>query len=184
MITTDELEAARPDLEDLLAEVLTSVFGEQAHPVDDDLPDGGHAVARLAVADEADGGHLGVRVRTGPVLSRLLASRMFSAGDPSQDDLLDAVGELGNIAAGNVKSLFFASARLSLPDPALDAGPAVDRGSTTVRASVLGQVVELALTPGAPVDGLTWPPTASDDLPHARPHDRPHDTHPELETLS
>ena len=178
MITVDELEAARPDLEDLLTEVLTSVFGEQAHPVDDELPDGDQASARLAVADQADGGHLGVRVRTGAVLSRLLASRMFSAGDPGPDDLLDAVGELGNIAAGNVKSLFFASARLSLPDPALGAshagtaGAGAPEGSTTVRAAVLGQVVELALTPGAPPDGLTWPPPTSDD------------THDELETLS
>jgi len=190
MITHDELEFARPDLEALLLEVLTSVFTEEAYPDDSPLPDGDLVTARLSILEEGGASHLGVEIRTGGVLARLLAWRMFGADDPREPDLLDAVGELGNIAAGNVKSLLFHAGRLSLPGARLDgaaahappAGPAAElppdpaadpggdrHAPVTVGAAVLGQVVRLTLTPGADPDGLTWPPTTDDELLETQP---------------
>lgn len=178
MITHDELEFARPDLEALLLEVLTSVFTEEAYPDDSPLPDGDLVTARLSILEEAGDSHLGVEIRTGGVLARLLAWRMFGADDPREPDLLDAVGELGNIAAGNVKSLLFHAARLSLPGARLagvlandpPGAPADGRfAPVTVGAAVLGQVVRLTLTPGADPDGLTWPPTTDDELLETQP---------------
>ncbi len=178
MITPEELHDAREDLAGMLTEVLTSVFAEEATVDVAPLPDGRHATARLAVLDELDGSHLGVEVRTGAALARVLAWRMFTAGEPTREDLLDAVGELGNIAAGNVKSLLFSSARLSLPLPAVtddeqpssaEGGPgdgAAPPGAVTITATVLGQVVELVLDPDPDLDGLHWPPTgATSTLP-------------------
>ena len=55
----------------------------------------------------ATGADLGVQVRVSSVLGQRLAARMFACEEPGRDDLLDAVGELGNIAGGNVKSLLF-----------------------------------------------------------------------------
>ncbi len=172
MIGADELEDTRPDLEALLSEVLTSVFAEEAYPTVDMPPAADRVCTRLSVADESDGTHLGVQLRVGPVLARLLAWRMFSAGNPTTEDLLDAVGELGNIAAGNVKALLFRSARLSLPASTLGGDPAAGLPdppeAVSVCATVLGEVVELVLLPGAPAHGLTWPPTTDDEVLETR----------------
>jgi hypothetical protein len=165
--TIDELEDVRQDLETLLTDVLYSVVGEEAYPTDDPLPHGPVASARLSAHDMLLDAYLGIHVRVGAVLARLLASRMMAVGDPSPDDLLDAVGELGNIIGGNVKTLLFHTARLSLPVADLaDEGtdPDLEIPGVVVRAQVFGQVAELALIPDAPVDGLFWPPSAVDDV--------------------
>jgi hypothetical protein len=170
--TIDELEDVRPDLETLLTDVLYSVVGEEAYPTDDSLPHGPVASSRLAAHDELTDTYLGMRIRVGAVLARLLASRMMAVGDPSPEDLLDAVGELGNIIGGNVKTLMFHTARLSLPvadlaDQGVDPDPELP--AVLVRAQVFGQVAELALTPGAPIDGLFWPPSVVDDVMESTP---------------
>jgi chemotaxis protein CheX len=165
--TVDELEDVRADLEILLTDVLYSVVGEEAYPTDEPLSLGPLAISRLAAHDELADTHLSMQVRVGAVLARLLASRMMAVGDPSPDDLLDAVGELGNIIGGNVKTLLFHTARLSLPVADLiDRGtdPDLEVRGVTVRAQVFGQVAELALIPDAPVDGLFWPPSVVDDV--------------------
>lgn len=168
MTTVDELEDVRQDLETLLTDVLYSVVGEEAYPTDDPLPGGPLAASRLAAHDELADSYLGIQVRVGAVLARLLASRMMAVGDPSPDDLLDAVGELGNIIGGNVKTLMFHTARLSLPVADLTDQRYDDemspKGGVTVRAQVFGQVAELALIPDAPIDGLIWPPSVVDDV--------------------
>jgi hypothetical protein len=165
--TIDELEDARAELEALLTDVLCSVVGEEAYPIDDPLPGGPLAASRLAAHDELADTYLGIQVRVGAVLARLLASRMMAVGDPAPDDFLDAVGELGNIIGGNVKTLLFHSARLSLPvadltEQGID--PGLEDPRVTVRAQVFGQVAELVLIPHAPVDDLFWPPSVVDDL--------------------
>lgn len=160
MTTIDDLEDAQQDLESLLTDVLYSVLGEEAYPSLDALPAGPVATSWLAAHDELEDTFLGIEVRVGAVLARLLASRMMAAGDPSPDDLIDTVGELGNIIGGNVKTLLFHTARLSLPVAELAATPDDRPGaSVCVRASVFGQVAELQLIPDAPVDGLYWPPS-------------------------
>ena len=166
------LEREREDLQGLFADVVVAVLGEEPEGMatgttpDADL-DGG-AGALLAIHDERDDSYLGVQVRVSAALARLLAARMLASDDPSRDDLLDAVGELGNIAGGNVKSLLFTSARLSLPSAALGDTvlPASREGSaepTVIRALVLGEVVELALVPHVNGDGLLWPPSLTSE---------------------
>lgn len=175
MTSYGDLGEIRPDLELLLTDVLSSVLSEEAYPVESPVespvdgpaaPNGAGAVigARLAIHDEADDSYLGVEVRVDAMLARLLAARMLSAGTPSHDDVLDAVGELGNIVAGNVKSLLFHTARLSLPmaDPA-GAGTTADPPSAVrVAAAVLGQVAELSLVPHVAPDDHAWPPVLAD----------------------
>lgn len=162
MSAIDEFEEAREDLEALLIEVLGSVFGEEAAPVwDTELPPGHVVSSRLAIHDEVDDSYTLVEVRTSAIVARVLASRMLLTADPGPDDLLDAVGELGNIAGGNVKSLLRHSCRLSLPTAEMTDGVTPPAGDgVTVRAAVLGQVVELTVHPAAEVSGLTWPGTA------------------------
>lgn len=164
MTTIDELEEARQDLESLLVDVLYSVLGEEAYPGEETLPSGPIASARLAAHDELEDTYLGIQVRVGAVLARLLASRMMSVGDPSPDDLIDTVGELGNIIGGNVKTLLFQTARLSLPVAELAGGGEPVDDALRVAASVFGQVAELTLQPEAPIDGLYWPPSVKDEV--------------------
>ena len=175
-----EIEAARPDLEGLLTDVLAAVLAEEVevlpasaatHPTDPSgAPD---AAALVAVRDDRTGTDLGVHVRVSPVLARLLAARMFACDEPVSEDLLDAVGELGNIAGGNVKSLLFPSdstARLSLPSAVLG-GPATAPPASgdaprpaVLRALVLGEPVELTLVPNVEAGALIWPPTAATEV--------------------
>jgi chemotaxis protein CheX len=166
------LHTEREDLESLFSDVVVAVLGEEVEAIttgtapDADV-DGG-AGALLAIHDERDDTYLGVHVRVSGELARLLAARMMACEDPSREDLLDAVGELGNIAGGNVKSLLFTSARLSLPSAARDDTglPPAREGApepTVIRALVLGQVAELALVPHVDGDGLLWPPSVESD---------------------
>ncbi|GEM_PF-872500 len=165
MSAIDEFEQAREDLEALLIEVLGSVFGEEAAPVwGQELPPGPMVVSRLAIHDEVDDSYTMVEVRTSAVVARVLAGRMLLTADPGPDDLLDALGELGNIAGGNVKSLLRHSCRLSLPTAELSPGPAeVAVDGFTVRSAVLGQVVELTVHSVDTIEGLLWPGTASEE---------------------
>jgi hypothetical protein len=162
--TIEELEDAREDLESLLSDVLISVLGEEAYPTEDPLAPGPIASAHLAAHDQIEHSYLGIQIRLGAVLARILAGRMMSIGDPGPDDLVDTVGELGNILGGNVKTLFFQSARLSLPVAELGgAGQVFDQG-IRVAASVFGQAVELLLQPDISVDDLYWPPSMRDEV--------------------
>jgi Chemotaxis phosphatase CheX len=167
----DEFEAAREDLEALLIEVLGTVAGEEAMPVwgDEELPPGPVVSSRLAIHDEDDDSYTMVSIRTSSIVARVLASRMLLTPDPGADDLLDAVGELGNIAGGNVKSLLRHQCRLSLPTAEVtEHGPDAEApGGITVRAAVLGQVVELSVDVADDVTGLYWPGAGSAALDEA-----------------
>jgi len=168
MTAIDDLEDARQDLESLLLDVLNSTLGEEAFTTDEPLPPGPIATSRLSIHDEVEDAYLGIEVRVGAVLARLLASKMMAAGDPTPDDLLDAVGELGNIVGGNVKTLLYHTARLSLPMADLNAEIGQEseedlHGSLRIAASAFGQTAQVTLTPDAPVDGLYWPPSQEDE---------------------
>jgi hypothetical protein len=164
MITAEELEDAREDLESLLMDVLFSILGEEAYLTEDPLAPGPVADAHLAAHDEVEDFYLGIQVRLGAVLARMLAGRMMSIGDPGPDDLVDSVGELGNIVGGNVKTLLFHTARLSLPVAELGGSGPVFDGGVRVAASVFGQVVELLLQPDASTEGLYWPSSMNDEV--------------------
>lgn len=169
MTTMEELEDVRIDLEALLADVLYSVLGEEAYPAEETLGAGQVATARLAIHDELADSYLGVEVRVGVVLARVLASRMLMIGAPSEDDLVDAVGELGNIVGGNVKTMLYHSARLSLPVAEVipAARPAVP-DEVAVRGLVFGQVAEMALHLEPSTEGLYWPPSTTEETVEAQ----------------
>jgi CheY-specific phosphatase CheX len=179
-----ELAEVREDLETLLADVLRSVFGEEAEPLPEGVEasptdaDDRSAVSLLSIVDDADGRLLGVRVRVTGRLAQVLAARMFGTEEPESEDLLDAVGELGNIAGGNVKALLFSgsgTARLSLPSAALGRAvvpvplPEGAPAPATVRALVLGDMAELTLLPQMTGDDLVWPPVVRSEVLEARP---------------
>jgi hypothetical protein len=179
-----ELEEIREDLETLLADVLRSVFGEETEPAPDGVDaapadgDDRPAVSLLAIVDDADGGRLGVRVQVSGRLAQVLAARMFGSEEPGSEDLLDAVGELGNITGGNVKALLFGgsgTARLSLPSAALGRAvvpvpvPEGAPAPATVRAFVLGDLAELTLLPQLAGDDLVWPPVVRSEVLEAQP---------------
>ena len=178
-----DVDEVREDLETLLGDVLRSVFEEEPEPLPEGVdgppaaPDDRPAASLLAIADDAADARLGVRVRVTGRLAHLLAARMFGTEEPERDDLLDAVGELGNIAGGNVKSLLFGSAgaRLSLPSAGLgDAAAEVSTtegapAPTTVRAVVLGDVAELTLIPQLEGDDLVWPPVLRSEVLEGQP---------------
>jgi hypothetical protein len=173
------LEREREDLEALLADVLVSVLSEEAEVLGTgSTPDAaldGAPGAVLGIRDPRDDSHLGVQVRVSAALAEQLTARMMATAEPGRDDLLDAVGEFGNIAGGQVKSLLLPSARLSLPSATLDSAglPPAREGSaepTVIHASVLGEPVELALVPHVVGDGLLWPPAEapSEELQEAQ----------------
>jgi Chemotaxis phosphatase CheX len=164
MTTFDDLVEAQEELDGIVIDVLGSILVEEAAPAFHDLPDGPIASARLAIHDESDDSFAVVEVRVGIALARVMAGRMMFVADPDDEDVLDAVAELGNICGGNVKSLLCQHARLSLPTADISTGPASLNGtSVRVRAVVLGHLVELAVTPGASIEGLDWPPAAVDE---------------------
>ena len=168
----DSLVKEREDLEALVADVVANVFGEEAETImtatgtDGAGADG--AAALLVIHDESDDTYLGVQVRVSSALATLLAARMLACSEPTPEDLLDAVGELGNIVGGNVKSLLFTSARLSLPSAALGdvaLPPAREdaAGPTLISADVLGEPLVLVLVPHVDGVGPVWPPSAGSE---------------------
>jgi hypothetical protein len=164
MTTFDDLVTAHDELDAIVTDVLGSILGEEAVPAHHAMPDGPVASARLAIHDSADDSFAVVEVRVGLALARVLAGRMMFLADPEDEDVLDAVAELGNICAGNVKSLLCQHARLSLPTAGMGPGaPTLSDADVQVRAVVLGHLVELAVTTGADVEGLDWPPVAADE---------------------
>lgn len=159
-----QIEDARPDLEDILVEVLGLVFVDEAYAVDpvhagvadDDQP---VALAKLEIHDPQDRTFTVVEVRLGHAAAVALTRSMLELPEPEDADLLDAVGELGNIAAGNVKSLLGTTARLSLPFaevvPVLP--ELAEHTGVTVAAIVAGHSVQLAVFAADTSTGALWP---------------------------
>jgi CheY-specific phosphatase CheX len=166
MITPREIEEMSADLAATLADVLSTVLSQEAAETTEPMAPGLVAIASLAILDETSGGITGVELQVGTSLAQVLAGRMMSVAAPQDEDIIDAVSELGNIAAGSAKSLLFKHARLSLPMSriqSVDAGePQAD--AQAVRAIVLGHVVQLTVIPHVDAEGLIWPPVVSDEL--------------------
>jgi hypothetical protein len=170
-----DLEEARDELDAILTDVLSAVLAEEAMATNHHLPTGPLAVARLAIHDRDGDGYAVVEVRTGVSLARVIAARMMSVASPVVDDIVDSVAEIGNIAAGNVKTLLCRHARLSLPTseiteqaPYAEPSSPAD-GGACVRAIVLGHVAQLAIQPEAPIGGLIWPPFTPDEIQERSP---------------
>ena len=166
MSLVDEFEEAREDLEALLVECLGTVLNEEAGIAwGVELPPGPTFSARLAIHDAEDDTYTEVVVSTSAPVARLFAARMMAVAEPSTDDMLDAICELGNITGGNVKSLLRHACRLSLPTAEVTQMPVSRTGpGVTVQAMVLGQLVELTVGGIAEIDGLCWPGSTSEEI--------------------
>jgi hypothetical protein len=161
MIDQSDLESAVPDLEALLVEMIGSVLGEQAENSWEPLPEAVTlALSRLAIYNPADGSYLGVEVRAESGLVTTLAATLLGVPDPAPDDMLDVIAELGNIAAGNVKSLLCHNGNLSLPMDKLSVEHELNPpGTVRAGASLWGSVVELVVMPMTSAEpGTRWPP--------------------------
>jgi hypothetical protein len=171
-VTDVNLESALPDLEILLVEMVSSVLREEVLSAGDPLPAAELATSRLIIHDLEADSYLGVEVRTEDTLARMLAASMFAVADPTADDVLDAIAELGNIAGGNVKSLLWNSARLSLPTPSLSViDPGYPSGSVRVAVRVLGHVVEMVVMPlTSPDQSTCWPPSFAEPMSSVMDH--------------
>jgi chemotaxis protein CheX len=95
-----------------------------------------------------------VMLRCPMSLACTLAEQMFRAGSaPSLDDVRDALGELTNVIAGNVKALLPGPSQLSLPAVAVGSDydlEVVDAGDvTTVSFTCDGQPLMVILFEGA-----------------------------------
>jgi hypothetical protein len=172
-----DLESVVPDLESLLAEMCTSVLGEESMPIADSrrlsAPIG---ISRLVVHDVAADWYLAVEVRACVDLVSALATKLLGVADPAPDDLLDVIAEFGNIAAGNVKTLLCTHGQLSLPASALlTTMPHEPVDSVRAAVDLLGQVLELTLIPltrtAAAVSDARWPGARPEDplLAHLMP---------------
>jgi hypothetical protein len=167
-----ELASAAPHLEMLLGELISSVLGEESLPVlDDRRSTAPMAVSHLVVHDVADDSYLAVEVRASADLVSGLAAKLLGIPDPPPDDMLDVIAELGNIAAGNVKTLLCTNGRLSLPASALLTTRRYDDPAGTVRAGaeLLGQVLELVVMPLKVLDSTVtearWPGASMTSTP-------------------
>ena len=158
-----DLELVVPDLEALLGEMITSVLGEVSIPIlDSQRPSPPTGVSHLIVHDTVADWYLAVEVRASVALVSTLAESLLGVPDPAPDDMLDVIAELGNIAAGNVKTLLCTHGQLSLPASALlTTVPEDPEGLVRAAAEILGQVLELAVMPlsraDATVTGARWP---------------------------
>jgi chemotaxis protein CheX len=111
------LQLVDDDLADLAGAIWTSIVGESAEP--GASGSGGPAGERAVTAcvHISGGWHGSVSVVLPSTLAEWVASRMFDVpGDElTAAEICDAVGELANIAGGNVKGLIEESCELSLP---------------------------------------------------------------------
>jgi hypothetical protein len=150
-------------LELLLGEMIMSVLGEESLPVSDNRrPTAPIALSRLIIHHSDSDVYLTVVVRSSVELVSLLSANLLGVPDPAPDDMLDVIAELGNIAAGNVKTVLCSHGRLSLPSSTLSA-PVLDDPEGSVRAAVelLGHVLELLVIPVLGTDPVVaearWP---------------------------
>jgi chemotaxis protein CheX len=136
---TRELLATDEQIVGITRDVWTSFTGKEIDPADDEVVAGGDEVTVGCVA--VMGGWQGCVLLAAPTpLARTVASAMFDlpAGQLTDDEVADALGELTNMIAGNIKSLLPGPSSLSMP--AVTAGASytvrIPRGLLVNRVSV------------------------------------------------
>ncbi len=120
------------DIEEITGMIWQSLFDLPLERVSDAQPEGEPAVTGFISIDGAWSG--AVMVRCPITLATTLTASMFQAASaPTFDDVRDALGELTNMVAGNVKALLPSPCNLSLPAVALGTDYALSvLGTTTV----------------------------------------------------
>ncbi|MDR7252862.1 chemotaxis protein CheX [Nocardioides sp. BE266] len=158
-VTTAESPVTPHDLQVFGEEVLTAFLLEQGLP---EAPQQGDDSRRVHASIAVTGGwsgHVTLDVsRTG---ADVLAARMLQADEVSDEDVVDAIGELVNVLGGNVKGLLLEESALGLPEVSTDA-PGDRRTATEVCHAEL-------LWAGHPVDVRVWLAEQDDTTPGDTP---------------
>ena len=106
------------DLEQIATAIWGTLFDLPLEPTDVTSSEGGSMVTSVIHIDGA--WHGAVLLRCPMALAVVLTTAMFlSEGQPDHDDVRDALGELANMVAGNVKALLPEPCGISLPAVAL-----------------------------------------------------------------
>lgn len=132
------LQLLDDDLAGLSEAIWTSIVGPPALPSAGPAPAGLRSVtACVHISGSWDGT---VSVTLPWALAEEVAASMFDVGaaELSTDDVLDAVGELANIAGGNVKGMVDGPSELSLPVVAEGSGAVAVPGSRVSATAELG----------------------------------------------
>lgn len=109
------MEPTIDDIRAVTQQIWESVLGRDALP---GAPEPGPSALGLEACVHITGGWEGtVSVATTDELARRLTEEMFamSAGEASEEEILDANGEMANMIGGNVKALMPGPSQLSLP---------------------------------------------------------------------
>lgn len=127
------MEAAiKADIESVLTAIFATMFQEdlgQGEPMDPDE----HCVTGVVPLTGACEGALVLRCQTS--LARWLAHRMFALDRPAQpDEVADAVGEVSNMAAGNIRAILAQPCQIGLPVVAFGADYGVSIIGSRARA--------------------------------------------------
>ena len=123
------------DIEEITGIIWQSLSDLPLERVDDAHLEGAPAVTGFVSIDGSWDG--AVMVRCPMTLATSLTTAMFQASSqPSFDDVRDALGELTNMVAGNVKALLPSPCNLSLPAVALGTDYALSVLGTTPLARV------------------------------------------------
>jgi chemotaxis protein CheX len=102
------------DLGQIVTDIWTSMLGLPVQAREAPVQENGSR--NLSASVQISGGWDGtVLVNCSEALARRVASAMFDAESASDDEIRDALGEIANMTAGNVKSHIEAYCRLSLP---------------------------------------------------------------------
>jgi CheY-specific phosphatase CheX len=144
------------DIEDITRAIWASLF-ELPLRVEGESRLGSDSLVTACV--QVVGAWTGAVILQSPMsLARALAEQMFQSDRPlTLDEVRDALGELANMIAGNVKALFPGPSRISLPAVAAGSDYRFDvvDGSalTTVSFSYNGQPLRVTLFQGSAENG-------------------------------
>lgn len=135
------------DLRTLTAMIWDTVLGMPVNDPVPPIPPPGEELTGWVRIDGAWNGHL--EVRFSPTLARRAAAAMFMQ-DPSEvadADVSDAIGEIANIAGGNIKAMLPEPCGLSTPTVGFGPGPAGQEGAeeSSVDLQTEGNLVSVRL---------------------------------------
>lgn len=109
------MTVAEPELREIVAQIFQSMLGVELAPsVDATLTDERTLTGCVQISGDWEGA---VTIECGEALAREVAASMFGlhVDDIADDEVFDTIGELANMAGGNVKSRLAGSCHLSLP---------------------------------------------------------------------
>lgn len=131
------------DIREIAASIWETLF---TSPLEGAVPDGALDEPVVTGCVHIDGSwHGAVMLQYGEALGRVLAGELFRSEAPTPEEVLDTIGELTNMLAGNIKALLPQPSGISLPTVAVGADYALKVMGTRVLNSVAFQCAGLPL---------------------------------------